>query len=79
MLQPSFIANTTVAIAAISAAVLFTGCQSSTGPWARQPYERPSGETPVNEVVVTPGAPLPFEQRLPAGNVRAANGFNARN
>lgn len=59
----------------ISVAVALTGCQTNFGPWERQAYAPPSIETPTNKVKVTPGSPLPFEQRLPAGNLNAAPVF----
>lgn len=67
------------AIVLSASALLMTGCQTNLGPWERQAYERPSVETPVHEVKVTPGSPLPFEQRLPAGNLNASPILGASN
>ena len=68
-----FLYRPALPILTILAIAMLAGCQQSTGPWGKQVYERPNVETPVHEFVVTPGAPLPFEQRLPAGNVDIAS------
>ena len=60
---------------AIFTALWLSGCQTSLGPWERQAYVTPNVETPVNKVKVSPGSPLPFEQRLPAGNLNRPSVF----
>jgi len=67
------------AITMIATSLVMTGCQTNLGPWERQAYERPSVETPIHEVKVTPGSPLPFEQRLPAGNLNVSPVVSASN
>ncbi len=58
---------------------LLAGCQTSAGPWGGRAYQRPSSETPVHEARITPGSPLPFEHRLPTGNLNAPTGAGVRN
>ncbi len=83
MCKRKFIERQIVATLIITSCATFAGCQTSAGPWRRRAYQRPSHETPVNEVVVTPGVALPFQQRLPAGNLNtfpdAAHEPNAEN
>ncbi len=71
MIKSSLFGPSILVTMTIFATVLVSGCQTSLGPWERQAYAPPSIETPVNKVKITPGSPLPFEQRLPTGNLNA--------